>query len=138
MTKISAVLLLLAVMLSIMTEFSVLSFIPKLEPKKVTSFSALSLFPPNGGSDERGGFGSGSVGRGFGGYRGRGGYGGGRGGGFGAGRSTGRGTAAPGTNTATGNEPVRRLDVNPGGSTAGSSSSIVSPTHIVAPAPKKP
>ena len=34
--------------------------------------------------------------------------------------------------------PIRRLDVNPGGSTAGSSSSIASPTHIVAPAPKKP
>src|SRR5210317_674488 len=58
MMKISAALpFTIAVMLSIMTEFTALGFIPK--PKLEPSFSALSLFPPNGGSEERGGFGSG-------------------------------------------------------------------------------
>lgn len=124
----------IALMLSIMTEFSALGFIPKLEPKKVSSFSALSLFPPNGGSEERGGFGRG---------RGRGRGDRGRGRGRGRGRilpPPGSSTAAAGNTTpnpsaAAANEPVRRLDVNPN---PGGSLSIVSPTRIVAPAPKKP
>jgi len=52
--------------------------------------------------------------------------------------ASGPGKSDTATENGNGNGPVRRsLDVNPGGSTAGSSSSIVSPTHNVAPAPKK-
>ena len=135
--KISAALpFTIAVMLSIMTEFTALGFIPKLEP---TSFSALSLFPPNGGSEERGGFGRGRG-------RGRGDRGRGRGRGRGrryivppaatSGTSTSAaGDTNPNPSTAASNEPVRRLDVNPN---PGGSLSIISPTRIVAPAPKKP